>query len=106
MRIAKDRNVLIITIITVCVLATALRLVGVTSHTALSQHNSEGVNTRSLSSLTPPDEPARLRASESYGKLPLSFEVNQGQTDSEVKFLSRGSGYNLFLTATEAVLSL
>jgi hypothetical protein len=28
----------------------------------------------------------------SYGKLPLSFEANQGQTDAGVKFLSRGSG--------------
>jgi hypothetical protein len=43
---------------------------------------------------------------ESYGRLPLSFEANHGQTDGKVKFLSRGSGYNLFLTATEAVLSL
>ncbi len=41
-----------------------------------------------------------------YGKLPLAFEANQGQTDSRVKFLSRGSGYTLFLTPTEAVLSL
>ncbi len=41
-----------------------------------------------------------------YGKLPLSFEPNQGQTDSRVKFLSRGSGYTLFLTSTEAVLTL
>jgi Beta-propeller repeat len=36
----------------------------------------------------------------------LSFEVNQGQTDARVKFLSRGPGYTLFLTPTEAVLSL
>ena len=41
-----------------------------------------------------------------YGKLPLSFEANQGQTDEAVKFLSRGKGYTLFLTSTEAVLSL
>src|SRR3989449_673084 len=41
-----------------------------------------------------------------YGKLPLSFEANQGQTDPQVKFLSRGSGYTLFLTPTEAVLTL
>ncbi len=46
------------------------------------------------------------RAVESYGKLPLSFEANQGQTDPQVKFLSRGNGYSLFLTATEAVLVL
>jgi len=40
----------------------------------------------------------------SYGKLPLSFEVNQGQTASQVKFVSRGRGYTLFLTGNEAVL--
>jgi hypothetical protein len=45
-------------------------------------------------------------ADEAYAKLPLSFEANRGQTDSRVKFLSRGSGYSLFLTATESVLSL
>ncbi len=42
----------------------------------------------------------------SFGKLPLSFEANQGQADGQVKFLSRGHGYSLFLTGDEAVLSL
>jgi hypothetical protein len=41
-----------------------------------------------------------------YGKLPLSFEANQGQTDKAVKFFSRGSGYGLYLTPTEMVLTL
>jgi hypothetical protein len=41
-----------------------------------------------------------------YSKLPLSFEANQGQSDAHVKFLSRGSGYTLFLTSTDAVLLL
>ena len=48
----------------------------------------------------------RMRIIESYGKLPLSFEANQGQTDPQVRFLSRGSGYTLFLTPTEVVLAL
>ena len=39
-----------------------------------------------------------------YGKLPLSFEINEGQTNPQVKFLSRGPGYELFLTASEAVV--
>lgn len=39
-------------------------------------------------------------------QLPLSFEPNHGQTDRQVKFLSRGRGYNLFLTATQAVFLL
>ncbi|MCI0488716.1 MAG: SBBP repeat-containing protein [Blastocatellia bacterium] len=47
-----------------------------------------------------------LKAKESYGKLPLSFEENRGQAGSRVKFISRGDGYTLFLTATEAVLKL
>jgi hypothetical protein len=38
--------------------------------------------------------------------LPLFFEPNQGQTAPQVKFLARGSGYALFLTADEAVLQL
>jgi hypothetical protein len=38
--------------------------------------------------------------------MPLSFEANAGQTDSRVKFLSRGPGYTLFLTGNEAVLAL
>jgi hypothetical protein len=42
----------------------------------------------------------------SYGKLPLSFEANQGQAHGPVKFLARGRGYALFLTGDEAVLSL
>ena len=52
------------------------------------------------------DKATRARVSESYGKLPLSFEANKGQHDGQVKFLSRGSGYNLFLTDREAVLVL
>jgi len=39
---------------------------------------------------------------ETSGELPLSFEVNQGQTDSQVKFMCRGPGYTLFLTVTTA----
>ena len=39
-------------------------------------------------------------------QLTLRFEANQGQTDNQVKFLARGSGYNLFLAPTEAVLAL
>jgi hypothetical protein len=41
-----------------------------------------------------------------YGELPLTFEANQGQVDARVKFLSRTSGYTLFLTGDEAVLTL
>jgi hypothetical protein len=60
----------------------------------------------SPTSLLAADQITRARMSEAYGKLPLRFEANAGQADTEVKFLSRGSGYHLFLTANEAVLAL
>ncbi len=52
------------------------------------------------------EAPAKAEVQEAYGKLPLSFEANQGQTDDKVKFLSRGHGYSLYLTADETVLKL
>jgi pimeloyl-ACP methyl ester carboxylesterase len=53
-----------------------------------------------------PDSAGKTRIVENYGKLPLSFEKNQGQTDKKVGFLSRGGGYTLFLTPDEAVFAL
>lgn len=42
----------------------------------------------------------------SYGKLPLQFEANQGQTDRRVKFLAHAPGYSVFLTSGQMVLAL
>ncbi|MGA2074821.1 MAG: choice-of-anchor D domain-containing protein [Terriglobia bacterium] len=53
-----------------------------------------------------PSKAQQARTVAAYGKLPLGFEANQGQTDSRVRFLSRGSGYLLYLTPGEAVLAL
>ncbi len=52
------------------------------------------------------NRPKSAPAARSFSNLPLSFEANQGQTDSQVKFLSRGGGYALFLTPREVVLTL
>jgi len=41
-----------------------------------------------------------------YDRLPLSFERNEGQAGSQVRFISRGVGYTLFLTGSDAVLAL
>ena len=51
----------------------------------------------------PVEQPAAQR--NAFGSLPLSFEVNQGQTDGRVRFLARGHGYALFLTDDSAVFS-
>jgi uncharacterized repeat protein (TIGR01451 family) len=59
--------------------------------------------TRSTAVLT---SASTVKTENAYGMLPLRFEANMGQTDSQVKFLSRGKGYTLFLSATESILTL
>jgi hypothetical protein len=54
----------------------------------------------------PPAHASSASVQDAYAKLPLSFEQNLGQTDPKVDFLARGSGYTLFLTQGEAVLTL
>ena len=43
---------------------------------------------------------------DAYGKLPLHFEANEGQTNSAVRFLARGHGYTLFLSDSGATMKL
>ena len=41
-----------------------------------------------------------------YGKLPMSFEKNAGQSPSGVDFIARGAGYSVFLTPGGAILAM
>jgi Beta-propeller repeat len=66
------------------------RIPTTTSHPTLNQSNHK----------------ASPSVSQPCGNLPIYFEPNLGQTDSQVKFIARGSGATTFLTATEAVFSL
>lgn len=50
--------------------------------------------------------PASNVAYANYGRLPLSFEANQGQAAAPVKFLARGGNGTLALSVTEAALAL
>ncbi len=49
-------------------------------------------------------KPARIN--DAYGRLPMSFELNQGQGDPNVRYLARGRGYQILLNDSEAVLRL
>jgi hypothetical protein len=71
-------------------------------------HKANRVSTQlpKISDTPTSDRNASARLREKYGKLPLSFEPNQGQTDGHVKFLSRGKGYTMFLTSEGAVMEL
>jgi len=62
--------------------------------------------TMTSATLTEADQANQALASDAYGKLPMSFELNQGQTDEQVKFMCRGSGYSVFLNSGEVVTAL
>jgi len=51
-------------------------------------------------------ECSRRSLDDSYGRLPIQFEQNVGQSDSRVKYLSRTGNTTLFLTRDDAVLCL
>ncbi len=46
-----------------------------------------------------------MTAATNFVNLPMTFEGNVGQLDPQVKFLSRGSGYVVFLTSGGMVFS-
>src|SRR5215212_3708343 len=70
------------------------------SNSGMGPKNLPGPSSKSNESQT------KLQLKEAYHRLPLSFEANRGQVDQQVKFLTHGSGANLFLTDNEAVVSL
>jgi hypothetical protein len=53
---------------------------------------------------TPSRSEAQVRPD--YGKLPLAFEQNSGQTDARVNFLARTGNGTVFLTPTAAVFAM
>ncbi len=84
------------------IIITAFIWVAVISSADSSLSSAHAKNTAEMLETTVNEAPTAAN----YGAIPLHFEANVGQTDSQVKFLTRGSGYSLFLTTDEAVLAL
>lgn len=67
---------------------------------------SEASNAGPVSPLAENAAATKAHVAQNYGRIPLSFEANQGQADKPVKFVSKGGGYSLLLTNSSAVLAL
>src|SRR5450432_584881 len=63
------------------------------------------VHVSSTAAKTSVQKPAATIAAQ-YGRTPLAFEENRGQSSPEAKFLARGAGYEIFLTPEESVFVL
>ncbi len=105
----KSRNGMKAAFLAAFVLATAsvvfyFSIAGRASSTRTTTRATTRATTQALTSGLKPANPRPIPAKAL--SVPLFFEPNQGQTAPQVKFLARGSGYGLFLTADEAVLEL
>ena len=55
---------------------------------------------------TQSEAPSNAEMRKSYGRIPLSFEANQGQAEGTIQFLARGAGYQLDLSPTKPLSPL
>jgi hypothetical protein len=74
-----------------------VRPMSMTDSTLAATHNGAAVTAQGHGHAA--NESVRAQVDRTYGRLPLSFEPNDGQTDAQVDFVARGQGYALFLTA-------
>ena len=51
-----------------------------------------------------PEATSSVHVRNALAQLPRSFEANQGQAERRVKYLARGPGYSVYLTATEVMI--
>jgi photosystem II stability/assembly factor-like uncharacterized protein len=77
-----------------------------TTHTVAANADHKNDFNRSTDMNTAKTEEAFRAVRDAYGKLPLRFETNSGQSDPDVRFIARADGSTLFLTPTGAVLAL
>src|SRR5476649_1457827 len=105
MRVSSSRAFVCVSVLTGMFLAGFLllysRTTTFTRKPSISNERPAGIATNHA-----PDAEKKASALAAYGKLSLAFERNRGQADPQVQYLTRGSGYELFLTSKEAVLAL
>ena len=75
-------------------------------YSAASTNSQSGTEAEALvSEPTAVSQMSEQEALDAYGKLPLSFIPNKGQTDEAVRYYAQGAGYGFFFTKESATLS-
>jgi hypothetical protein len=83
-----------------------LALSAVIGLSILASHRPGRQMRRDVASVATVNGAERGKIEASLAALPLKFELNQGQAEPNIKFISRGNGYTLFLSANEALFAL
>ncbi|HEY0704399.1 MAG TPA: SBBP repeat-containing protein [Candidatus Acidoferrales bacterium] len=83
----------------------ALAILAVTGF-VFASHRANRISARGVSAKAAQPAANSADLANAFRKSALSFQVNEGQTDAQVRYLARGAGYELFLTPQEAVIAL
>jgi Beta-propeller repeat len=69
-------------------------------------HQMAGTSGRGLAASVARPAANSAELANAYRRSGLSFQLNEGQTDAQVRYMARGAGYALFLTPQQAVIAL
>src|SRR5918994_6016015 len=90
-------------VVAVALLAAFAALIAASKAPNADHHSSAG-STQDQSRAAAP-QMSEKEALDAYGKLPLAFVPNEGQTDEAVRYYAQGAGYGFFFTKEGARLS-
>src|SRR5215208_1195432 len=102
-RASPGKKALVVVAVALLALLAAFTTLIAASKAPNADHHSSAGSTQDQSRAAP--QMSEKEALDAYGKLPLSFVPNEGQTDEAVRYYAQGAGYGFFFTHKGATLS-
>ena len=103
-RASLGKKALVVVAVALLALLAAFATLIAASEAPNADHHSSAGSTQDQSRAAAP-QMSEKEAIDAYGKLPLSFVPNEGQTDEAVRYYAQGAGYGFFFTKEGAMLS-
>src|ERR671911_1997962 len=97
------KALMVVAVVAVALLVAFATLIAASKAPNADHHSSAG-STHDQSRAAAP-QMSEKEALDAYGKLPLSFVPNEGQTDKAVRYYAQGAGYGFYFTQKGATLS-
>ena len=105
------RRLVVMAVALVALVASAALMAASQAPNAEHYYSAASTDSKSGTAAAPVSEPgaapqmSEKEALDAYGKLPLSFVPNEGQTEEAVRYYAQGAGYGFFFTKEGAMLS-
>jgi hypothetical protein len=109
--LSRTKRTLVVMAFALLALLAAFAALIAASQVPSAKHSSVGTKDHESGAAAPVSQPGAApqmseeEAIDAYGKLPLSFIPNEGQTDKAVRYYAQGAGYAFFFNQNGAMLS-